>query len=373
MLCGKFGLSIKDKPNLEWDINDGTKFTVFLDVKFKFGIVDGLCTDVNIKATDARSYLNFESFHPTHTFPSIIYSQMLRYRRIINSEELLQTRLNELGEYFVLSGYPKKMVNLIKVDVCKRTRTLEYKPKDDEPPFPVTWITTYTPIIPQIKDVIADANKALCMSETWKGESRPIGLVNKRAPNLGDKLFKRRKFALAGHKEADLKPTGTIRCTGEEVIKRGRKCKGCRMMSGKSSITSNANNNNFHTPNATCKSKMVIYAAECRTCKKQYIGRTVQELRSRINGHRGWMGKTLPDDYEHDNADEASLANHLKSEHKLETPDQFDENFTFTVVQISQPQNLASDESDWIAKLQTLQPFGLNVAKPYGISERLLN
>ena len=55
--------------------------------------VIGLVTDINVKKTDARAYLNFDSYHPKQTFPSIVYSQMLRYRRIINSDVTLQERL----------------------------------------------------------------------------------------------------------------------------------------------------------------------------------------------------------------------------------------------------------------------------------------
>ena len=326
---------------------------------------------MNIKATDSRSYLNFDSYHPHHTFPSIVYSQMLRYRRIINDDNKLKTRLDELSENFILSGYPKKMVNNIKTDVCRRTRSLDYKQKNNLPPFSVTWVTTYTPIIPQIKDVINDVNSTLSLSNAWKGEKRPVGLVNKRAPNLGNRLFKRRKFALTGHEHNDC-TSGTVGCTKVGTKKKGRKCKSCGMMSGKGFIVSRANKKKYITPSATCKTKMLIYVAECVLCGIQYTGRTIQELRSRINAHRGWMTTNLPNDYDKESQDDASFAIHLKSIHNCESPHDFDRNFRFKVVQISDPKSLEDNEYQWISNMQTLQPYGLNVQKPYGITKKFL-
>ena len=121
---------------------------------------------------------------------------------------------------------------------------------------------------------------------------------------------------------------------------------------------------------------MVIYAAECRTCSLQYVGRTVQELRSRISGHRGWMTKTKHPETDtklsFDEEDEASLAEHLKSVHGLTSTDGFDSTYQFTVLQLCEPNNLVDCENKWIECMKTLTPFGLNVSKPYGINEKLI-
>ena len=91
-----YGLSIKEKLEEKWDINPPGEYTVFLDIKFTFDNVKGLLTDVNIKNTDAQVYHHFSSFHLKQTFPSIIYSQVLRYRRIINNKGKLKVKLDEL-------------------------------------------------------------------------------------------------------------------------------------------------------------------------------------------------------------------------------------------------------------------------------------
>ena len=92
-----YGLSIKEKLEEKWDINPPGECTVFLDIKFTFDNVKGLLTEVNIiKKTDTRVYLHFSSFHLKQTFPSFIYSQALRYRRIINSKGTLKVKFDEL-------------------------------------------------------------------------------------------------------------------------------------------------------------------------------------------------------------------------------------------------------------------------------------
>ena len=77
----------------------------FLDVLYAFGFDGALVTDVYIKDTDSRTYLNFHSYHPKYVFNSIVYSQALRFRRIINNDEVLDMRLNDLYKYFRLSDY----------------------------------------------------------------------------------------------------------------------------------------------------------------------------------------------------------------------------------------------------------------------------
>ena len=106
-------------------------------------------------------------------------------------------------------------------------------------------------------------------------------------------------------------------------------------------------------------------------CSKQYIGRTVQELRGRINGHRSWVNKPKVDQ-ECDDEDEAALAEHLQAAHNLKSTDDFDTTYAFTVLQQCDPKKLADAEYKWISDMKTLTPFGLNIAKPYGLNENLI-
>ena len=96
----------------------------FLDIQFCFDNEGNLQTDLYVKPTDARSYLNFSSAHPNHTFSGIVYSQCLRLRRIINNQVRLAHRLNELCSAFEKSGYPKTMLENISTKVLHMERQL---------------------------------------------------------------------------------------------------------------------------------------------------------------------------------------------------------------------------------------------------------
>ena len=93
-----YGLHIDEST-----IKDINQFAPFLDIQFCFDFDGNLQTDLYVKPTDARSYLNFKSAHPQHVFPGIVYSQCLRLRRIINDNDRLKLRLEELCSAFGVS------------------------------------------------------------------------------------------------------------------------------------------------------------------------------------------------------------------------------------------------------------------------------
>lgn len=70
--------------------------------------------------------------------------------------------------------------------------------------------------------------------------------------------------------------------------------------------------------------------------------------------------------------DEAALAEHLKSVHSLSSIEDFNMNYTFSVLLTSDPKELESLEWKCISDVKTLTPFGLNIVKPFGIGENLI-
>ena len=76
----KYGLIIEPE---EWNFAKQLSDTVhFLDIIFWFDHEGQLQTDLYIKPTDARTYLNFNTYHSSHIFPGIIFAQALTLRRI---------------------------------------------------------------------------------------------------------------------------------------------------------------------------------------------------------------------------------------------------------------------------------------------------
>ena len=101
-------------------VKDVGTYAPFLDIQYCLDIDGNLQTDLYVKPTDARSYLNYMSAHPKHTFSGIVYSQCLRLRRIINNSDRLNSRLNELCIAFEKSGYPKDMLK----NICDKVKNM---------------------------------------------------------------------------------------------------------------------------------------------------------------------------------------------------------------------------------------------------------
>jgi len=89
-------------------------------------------TTIYIKPTDKKQYLHFNSCHPRHVTKAIPYSQAVRYRRIISSDQVLATELNNLKRFFLFRGYDEKLLTdeIARVWNLQRTDTLSYSSKD---------------------------------------------------------------------------------------------------------------------------------------------------------------------------------------------------------------------------------------------------
>ena len=100
----KYGLNIDEST-----IAAPSEFVSFLDIQFCFSTDGNLETDLYVKPTDARTYLQYGSAHPNHIYSGIIYSQCFRLRRIINSNSRLHIRIGELKQAFLNSNRIKTL------------------------------------------------------------------------------------------------------------------------------------------------------------------------------------------------------------------------------------------------------------------------
>ena len=251
-----------------------------------------------------------------------------------------------------------------------RPRVLEYKTRDKGAPFPVVWVQTYGPATNNIISVVKVANSTIGNSETWKDVQKPIGVVNRRGRNIGEMVLKRKRFAL---EDSSSETEGTVRCTavvlpGQRNTKRGRPCESCNLMSGNNSITSTVTSKTYQTPKGCCKSKCLIYCAQCVLCKKQYTGKTDVHLGKRICTHRTHVNNLkTPGDEE---TDESALADHLRADHNLFSVEDFSSHYLFTILEV-EPANLDTCEQKWTNRLVTMRPFGLNIEKPGGVADTI--
>ena len=337
----KFQMLIKPK---DWNEPISKHHPVnFLDIQFLFDKNKALQTDLYTKPTDARSFLNFSSCHPNYTFSGNVYSQALRLRRIINCNTRLTARLNELKIDFKKSGYPEKMLSNIINKVQSYTRKLEKVEKEDcsNDDDTITVISTYG-----TDQLLTEATKNI----EKHSDSIKFRYIKKTGPSLKNALVKSKVSAL-GH------PFGKTTCCNV------RNCKGCDLMS-KEDFVLGTNEKKHRTAGGECNSRNLIYHAKCRHCSKGYVGKTTQKLNGRISGHRGKFNEFLYQDASQLNDEDNLLGLHLFHKHHSSN---FDDGYTFTILEKCNPKHLDLKEHVWVQKLKCVAPYGLNSHDPFGI------
>ena len=348
----KYGLNIKDD---EWKISKEHNDPIhFLDIQIWFDEIGQLQTDLYIKPTDSRTYLNFNSAHPDHIFPGIVYTQSLRLRRIINNENRLSYQLNKLKEDFVRAHYPMKMLNNIIDKVKTLPRILNKQDKvsnnDKGDKINITVVSTYGRDQPLTNILENIPNKA----------KFKFKYVKRTAPSLRNKLCKSKYHSLGP------KLGFSVKCNRN-------RCKSCKMMSNKNSITTKlgGKKRRIHTSSGKCTSKNVVYSVRCKCCNKNYVGRTTQTLSERTNCHRACFLKYVKSNgrcvIPTDKLDAFALGIHLFTEHNLTTKRKFDEACELYVLEVCSPRILDVKEHMWIHRLKSLAPNGLNLLNTYGL------
>ena len=140
------------------------------------------------------------------------------------------------------------------------------------------------------------------------------------------------------------------------------------MMSNATTVASNGRT--FKTAGGDCKSKNLVYAASCKLCdfNNVYTGKSVTELRTRINGHRSKFNNILKAYKRNPNLvldleetdDESILGAHIFSVHNIVNIKQFDDTYNFDILHKCAPSNLRKNEQSLIGRMGTRKPFGLN-------------
>ena len=338
-------------------IKDINEYAPFLDIQFCFDFDGHLQTDLFVKPTDARSYLNFKSAHPNHVFPGIVYSQCLRLRRIINDNSRLENRLKELCIAFEKSDYPRKLLDKISSKVLNMQRQLERPQRAEEDPAskPILIVSCHGSDDKLLKTITANEEELL-KTETFKNASKPVfQFVKKTASNVGSKLAVLKSIALGRRSGRTIPCNNSAKCM-------------CCIMIGDDNVSEI---NGLAVPCApgNCKSKNVIYLVTCRLCYKPYFGRTVQITCGRMSGHRRNFYKLLNNDEDVDEtSDDYSLGLHLINEHGCSNKEDFNKHLQVQIVENCSPSTLEKKEHLYIHKYKTLYPVGLNKNNPFGLS-----
>ena len=418
-----FGLLIDEST-----ICETNQFIPFLDIQFCFDSEGQLQTDLYTKPTDSRSYLNFASAHPRHTFQGIVYSGCFRLRRIINDQDRLEKRLKELGECFKSAGYPVHLIEKVTKKALQSERCLKRKSeksKEDEPATPsIRVVSTFgsdIDIVQTVKKFATSLSRTRSFSESDTSEisftpaepnastprhclsvpdiTRSTNSSRSASPSL--RVPRTRSASANSNDSGFLTPapptkltdTGKpkkslfqfVNKTGPSIRNRvvrlkslalgrqkgrtlpcgARNCKCCKMLSDKDCCTKDDTSVKFAGGN--CSSYNVIYLFTCKICSKCYVGRSTRPLKTRVGEHRRSFYKLCGRKEVDLNSDEFALGNHLFSDHSLQNRSDFDNSYNVSLLDFSSPKILDVKEHKFIHLLNSLKPNGLNIENPLSV------
>ena len=295
-----------------------------------------------------------------------MYSQCLRLRRIINNDERLSARIDELKMYFHNSNNPTKMIEKISSKVKLLDRVI-FNPRDapKKSNLPKSHeklhaISTFgidsklVNIVEKYEPVLAKSTSFSTNPSTTKGENMLVKFVKRMCPSLRKKLVKGRQLALSP------KLTTTSPCNH-------RNCQCCSMIN---SDNFTVNSINIKPAPGSCCTYNIIYILICRHCGKPYV---LQELHCRICEHRTSFYKFLANPNLRNSLnlngddDVYSLGIHLFDEHNLTNKSDFNKSFKVSILMNCNPSTLDVNEHRFIQKLKCIKPFGINSNDPFSI------
>ena len=164
-----------------------------------------------------------------------------------------------------------------------------------KPTFKPTFIITYHPHAPDIRKWVRQAHPILLTdSKLKKIYPRPPSVVYRQAPNLKQILVKSvlRELPYSDCSDREQERPG---CFKHNHPARGRRCETCPRLNESGRFTSTFTNRTYKMwSKFTCKSKFVVYLVTCTRCKAQYVGKKVNTMMERHNGHRREEERSTP-------------------------------------------------------------------------------
>ena len=280
------------------------------------------------KPTDAKRYLNPNSFHPSSVFNSIPFSQMLRTLRNNSEEGRRAVELQQCIDHFSNSGYDLNKLNELKLKATSHLAVNTTQEEKETLTFPVHFFNKLS----EFKAVLHSLSEVFM---NLIGDTRII-LALKKGSSIGNNMVRNKQLS-APNFEVD-----SQHCNG-------RGCMQCPQILEENELW--INGKYLRIPNSlNCKSRNIIYLWVCKLCnyKEAYFGRTTQECHDRSSGHRGC--------FNNEKWEKSALSMHAKEVHQTT----FSLNiFSIAVIKKTSPQRLRREEFKHIDKFKTIS-LGLN-------------
>lgn len=272
---------------------------------------------VFFKETDTHALLFRKSFHPRHTFKGIIKSQLLRFYRICTQRHNFWEAVRILFGALRKRGYTRSFLKQ-----CLHTFR-EKKQIQRNSVIPL--VTKFSSMSLKLNHTLKD-NFQMLVGNTGILDGHQVISAYRKNRNLKDILVRAKLDPLQPPKVKDLDEFTVVKFV------RNRRNKKMFVI-----------NQEFTPLSSNC-----VYMIYCKRCRKQYIGETRNSIRTRMWQHRFNIQRRRHMD--------TPLVRHfvLHGLQMLRVAG-IQGNSTWTRTQ------RRSVERQWIYRLQTLEPFGLNV------------
>eukprot|EP00116_Pleurobrachia_bachei_P000624 sb/3460886/ len=299
------------------------------------------------KPTDARDYLKTDSYHPKHVFKSVIFSQMIR---VINRNSRESTRLEDLNELkidLLRSGQLERDLDHFQSKAVDRAQMLSLgEPGSSKPDTPksLVFATTFFEGIDELRSYLKGLEEDIAAITG----GCTVLLSMRKSPAIGNLVVRNRRLSESSTGPIESEEDFNQKCGGPG-------CRTCPMMSTSPTLSINGQRLKLNG-SLNCKSKNIIYIAQCTICSRgsgnrkedSYIGQTMQEAHKRMNGHRSKFTEA--------GHQGSALAQHGGEAHR----DQFSlDYFKLGLIKTVSPLALDRHENKLIDRLRT-KLFGLN-------------
>ena len=333
-------------PGIEVTFEYNNTEIPFLDVLL-YAQNNTIQTRTYFKPTDTHQLLHMDSYHPKHTCKGILKSQLIRFARLSSTYEDYHRTTNILLNTLKHRGYTYSLLRKFKFDVWK-THGPDSTQNLTTPP-PTTGLIPIIMNYSSLGDNLTRSYKRIINNEYTMNKFKKI-TAYKGAPNL-KQLLVRSNFSENTNKGSH---TITQQETGCFLTCTSNRCRMCKLNAHPATtITSYSNKKQYNIiGNLTCNSSNVIYVISCVKCNIQYVGETGQIIRDRLNNHYSTIRTNKP----------TRIATHFTNNH-----DRTDM-ICIPVEKINEGPDQTSTrklrELDWIKKLDTKYPRGLNGLPP---------
>ena len=328
----------------------------FLDIRVIKERDGMLSTDLYKKDTDARNYLLYSSYHPLTCKKGIPFGQFLRVRKICSSLERYDINAVEMGQAFLRRGYPKDLIetSLIKARRIEREKLFfnVKLPTIHSSCLNTYFIQTYSGVSNIVNSLLLKHLPLLTKNPDLRGFNElKVTFGYRRPKNLKDHLV---RAALPCREDTQGKKS-------QRPCWNSAKCRYCPKIDKTGRIKSLITGREYTCKtNVTCQSNNLIYALSCKICGIQYVGQTGRRLMDRFQGHFNVIAK---------NRNDSLISYHFNSENHTGHNDIVIHVLDFIA---QDPINNKAKslrikiESNWIQRLRTVFPKGLNSMEQFG-------